>query len=420
MSNCVRCNKVLSRHTKGDRCLKCYRNRNNASETDVIITDEFPKDDRENPFLNSSKDIRDTELIDNLKGQIDFLKDEIVNKNDIIDKLINTLIDTSENASIHNNALQANTRNTSSTNISADTNDSLSTISTDTDDSLSTISSVSLSDTIYSTKHIINKYDRQIANYRYNRYIDFNEKKTGCDTHQENDSLLMFKNDDTHIASWELYSKGFASKMLKQMGYSGKGLGKSGEGIIHPVTIEKKSKFNSTDNTNPENKDNVHVWPKGTTLIAGSSIISGIQENRLRNYKAKVRSFPGATISDMYHYLHPLLKKKPTNIILQIGSNDSPYKSYNEIANDMSALKTYITGILPETKVFLSCPVIRTDNRKANNTLRDLDVYLRNNISDVVINENIDVSCLGKRGLHLNPKGSGRLAMNYISLMKRL
>ena len=214
--------------------------------------------------------------------------------------------------------------------------------------------------------------------------------------------------------------------MLRKMGYDGKGLGKTGTGITEPVIIETKSKFNPIDkmkdDTIPENKvsNNNHIWPKGTTLIAGSSIISGIEENRLKKYKVKVRSFPGAQINDMFDYLNPLLKKKPSNIILQIGSNDSQYKTINEITDELSALKSYITNTLPETKVFLSCPVIRTDNRNANNTLRQLDIYLKYNFSDIVVNDNVDASCLGKRGLYLNPKGSGRLAINYISLMRRL
>jgi len=79
--------------------------------------------------------------------------------------------------------------------------------------------------------------------------------------------------------------------------------------------------------------NNTHLWPKGTTLITGSSILLGVEENRLKKYKAKVRPFPGATVDDMFDYLIPLLKKEPTNIILQIGSNDSPNKTCEEIRN---------------------------------------------------------------------------------------
>ena len=121
----------------------------------------------------------------------------------------------------------------------------------------------------------------------------------------------------------------------------------------------------------------------------------------------------------MYDFLAPLLKKKPTNIILHIGSNDATNKSYGEIINEINNLKSYIEKILPETKVYLSCPVVRTDNTRANLTLRKVDSYLKS-LPFIVKNDNVDTTCLGKRGLHLNAKGSGRLAINYISLMRRL
>ena len=41
-------------------------------------------------------------------------------------------------------------------------------------------------------------------------------------------------------------------------------------------------------------------------------------------------------------------------------------------------------------------------------------------IKNIIRNDNIDGSCLSKGGLHLNDKGSGRLAMNFLSLIRRL
>ena len=43
-------------------------------------------------------------------------------------------------------------------------------------------------------------------------------------------------------------------------------------------------------------------WHKNTTLFAGDSMISGIDQERLsiKWRIIKVRSFPGATINDMY------------------------------------------------------------------------------------------------------------------------
>ena len=70
--------------------------------------------------------------------------------------------------------------------------------------------------------------------------------------------------------------------------------------------------------------------------------------------------------------------------------------------------------------MYLSCPTIRLDNRVVNDVLRDLDLKLKSLTGDIISNDNVDRNCLGKKGLHLNPKGSGRLAMNYIALMRRL
>ena len=146
----------------------------------------------------------------------------------------------------------------------------------------------------------------------------------------------------------------------------------------------------------------------------------GLEEKKLRKYKAKVRPFPGACVEDMFYYLIPLLKKKPTNIVLHIGSNDATFKSANDIANEIRSLISFIEKEVPGVMILLSNPVIRLDNKHANNTLLKLaDLFMLMD-HDIIYNHNVDASCLGKKGLHLNPKGSGRLAINFISVMRRL
>ena len=51
-------------------------------------------------------------------------------------------------------------------------------------------------------------------------------------------------------------------------------------------------------------------------------MISGIDQQRLliKGRIVKVRSFPGATINDMYDYIRPLLIKAPDNVILHAGT----------------------------------------------------------------------------------------------------
>ena len=59
--------------------------------------------------------------------------------------------------------------------------------------------------------------------------------------------------------------------------------------------------------------ENKSKWCKNTTLIVGDSMISEIDQQRLsvKGRIVKVRSFPAATINDMYDYIKPLLKKLP-------------------------------------------------------------------------------------------------------------
>ena len=269
---------------------------------------------------------------------------------------------------------------------------------------------------------------RKLKHYEYEKYQDV---KDICEQ-----TLLVtnIQDQEREIAPWDKHNTGFATRMMKKMNYGGKGLGKSENGIIEPIMPSVNRGLSklllggysqSMSNSNLDLNTKEHVqnnytkpWPKGTTLITGDSILCGIEEKRLK--KAKVRVFLGACVEDMYHYLTPLLKKKPTNIILHIGSNDAPYKSSANILMEIMDLKKNILSLLPMVNIHFSLPTLRVDNAKANEVLRELEGKLKSVCKDTISNSNVDRGCLGKKGLHLNPKGSGRLAINFISLMRRL
>ena len=146
----------------------------------------------------------------------------------------------------------------------------------------------------------------------------------------------------------------------------------------------------------------------------GDSLISGLIENRM-GANVKVRNFPGAKIKDFYNYLVPLLENRPSNIILMAGCNGATISTSETILNELLLLKTRILQSSPGVNVCQSCPAERLDDSNARITFHQL----RKNISDLnikfILNDNINVIHLGQKGLHLNGKGSGRLAMNYLS-----
>ena len=194
--------------------------------------------------------------------------------------------------------------------------------------------------------------------------------------------------------------------MLSKWGYTGGGLGQGGNGIVSPIKLE------------PAVKSNALTWPKNTTLIIGDSMLNGIEESRLRRYNAKVEAFPGAKIKDMYGFIAPSLSKKPSMVILHVGTNDAPFKPADIIVKELLILRQFIENRLPTAKIILSSPIMRTDNKSANGTIQKIVEDELVSVPNVIFNNKIDAFCLGKKGLHLNKKGCGKLATNFISKMQ--
>ena len=184
----------------------------------------------------------------------------------------------------------------------------------------------------------------------------------------------------------------------------------------HDIYLEKHQESDDADSPRLS-----HQWPENTVLIVGDSLLNNVDEKRLsRKFNVKVRPFSGACVGDMYCYIAPLLRKGPKYILLHIGCNDAIDKASNEILDDILKLKLFIEKELPGCIITISCPIIRTDNGIAKITMH----HLRNKIEGLKIsyisNANLKSSHLGKQGLHLNARGSGRLAMNFIDFMRRL
>ena len=123
-----------------------------------------------------------------------------------------------------------------------------------------------------------------------------------------------------------------------------------------------------------ENNDD-RQWPKGIICVIGDSIIQGLDERRLckSGTTVKVRCFPGANISDMYHFCIPIINKRPSFLILHVSTNDAEKYMSREILDKLLSHKLFLQSKLPTCKIIISTPTtFRSDNGKCCLTIVDI------------------------------------------------
>ena len=129
-------------------------------------------------------------------------------------------------------------------------------------------------------------------------------------------------------------------------------------------------------------------------------------------------NFLCATVDDMKHQVIPLLRKEPRFIIIHAGTNDAPYLTSRRMLDNLITLKSFINDKLPNCKVVISTPALRTDDGKAALTVSHFTNHLLQLDIDIIHNRNINARNLGNKGLHLNPTGTSHLAKNLLSSIK--
>ena len=166
----------------------------------------------------------------------------------------------------------------------------------------------------------------------------------------------------------------------------------------------------------------VHQWPRGTVAAIGDSMVSGLKEELLSNKKhqVKVRCCRGATVEDMFDYVKPILKRKPDYVVLHVGTNNAKDMTSRNIIDKLLQLKTTVLDSDKKCKVILSQPMTRVDDGKAGFTISKLNDLLEEMDIPIVKNRNITVGHLGSKGLHLNPCGIARFAMNLKATIRKL
>ena len=108
---------------------------------------------------------------------------------------------------------------------------------------------------------------------------------------------------------------------------------------IHMGNSKTEEKIQSSSSKIEQKKEDVKVDGKPTIVIAGDSIVKDVKEWLMsRDKRLKVNSFSGANIEDMEDFLTPIIRRKPDEIILHVGTNDLQNDSPGMIANNILKL----------------------------------------------------------------------------------
>ena len=194
---------------------------------------------------------------------------------------------------------------------------------------------------------------------------------------------------------------------------------------------------NTTDWANDDNKDNdTEEWEKQrkpkvkstkrSITIVGDSMIKNVQAYKLNkqlknNEKIYVKSFPGATVEDMWDHVRPTMRRTPDLVVLHAGTNDLRDETADHIASSIMKLALEIKG--DQNDVMVSSIIDRTDSEELYQKSVRVNEVLKLECSKYhlhfIDNSNIDGwTNLNGSGLHLNYKGTLALAKNFMESIK--
>ena len=150
---------------------------------------------------------------------------------------------------------------------------------------------------------------------------------------------------------------------------------------------------NPSTSNSPEtaSNGNAHDLNCVSTVIIGDSIISKVQGWRMsdNSNRISVKSFSGAKVEDMSHYIKPTLAHSPDNVILHIGTNNLKKDNPDVLCNKIETLCKAIQKESPNTKLALSEITPRHDFKDASNAREQ-------------VNKKLEALCGAKNFLLLN------------------
>ena len=129
-----------------------------------------------------------------------------------------------------------------------------------------------------------------------------------------------------------------------------------------------------------------------------------------------VLNFPGATSSDVLMKTDDVLNKKPSSLVVHVGTND--------LTSDINVKKIVnkTNKTFPDTFLTFSNIIFRKDKKNLEKTRADTNSRLKNFCRqkkiNLISNDNIKEEHLGIKKLHLNRKGNSIFAKNLLNFIE--
>jgi hypothetical protein len=160
--------------------------------------------------------------------------------------------------------------------------------------------------------------------------------------------------------------------------------------------------------------------------ILGDSMLKHLNTKRmqagLRDHKVTIKTFPGAGIEEMKHYMVPTLATNPDKLIVHIGTNDLHKTTTSNLIRSMESLGKSIKDQDNNIDLIWSEIITRSDDHKladkVNIVNKELNKLCEANNWGLIKNDNITRNLLNNSRLHLNKEGTSTLAKNIKQYIK--
>ena len=138
--------------------------------------------------------------------------------------------------------------------------------------------------------------------------------------------------------------------------------------------------------------------------------------------KVNIKTFPGACIDDMTHYVKPTILTKPKHILLHVGTNDLQRKSPDLMISAVQKFGESIQEGSEGIELTLSEVITRNDDAMLANKVNIYSEKLENLCNErnwgFIKHDNITKAHINNFGLHLNQRGTATLAGNFKRFIK--